>query len=143
MGAQIGHGVKVSRKVKVLGARYLTIESGSAIAHSVVLDARGQLVIRSGALIGFESVLLTYTHAWPDPTRPVHTQGVSSAPVEIGALSWLGARSFVLPGVTVGDSSVVGAGSVVTKSIPPMKVSAGVPARVVSDRTSRREQTGE
>ena len=50
------------------------------------------------------------------------------APVAIGNDCWIGARSVILPGVTIGDCSVVAAGSVVTKDVPPETLVAGVPA---------------
>jgi putative colanic acid biosynthesis acetyltransferase WcaF len=143
MGAQVGRNVKLSRRIKVLGARRLVIEDDVAVANSVILDARGTLTLERGALIGFESVLLTFTHAWPDPERPVHLQGSVSAPVLIGANAWVGARVFVLPGATIGRSSVIGANSVVSKNVPPMSVAAGTPAQVVSARVDRSRPQGE
>lgn len=63
--------------------------------------------------------------------------------VHIGNDVWIGANAVILPGVTIGDGTVVGAGAVVTKDIPPMSVVAGVPAKVIkmieeqSERDSR------
>jgi acetyltransferase-like isoleucine patch superfamily enzyme len=54
-----------------------------------------------------------------------------SAPIVLGENVWLGSRVIVLPGVTIGADSVVGAGSVVTKDVPPRTLAAGVPARVI------------
>ena len=52
-------------------------------------------------------------------------------PVFIGKQVWIGANVTILPGVEIGDSAVIGAGSVVTKNIPPLSVAVGVPARVI------------
>lgn len=52
-------------------------------------------------------------------------------PVKIGSKCWIGARSIILPGVTIGDNVVVGAGSIVTKDIPDDSIAIGSPARVV------------
>ena len=52
-------------------------------------------------------------------------------PVRIGKCCWIGAGVIVLPGVTIGDNTVIGAGSVVTKDIPANSLAAGVPARVI------------
>jgi len=59
-------------------------------------------------------------------------QGTLVAPVSIGPYAWLGARSIVLKGVTIGEAAVVAAGAVVTRDVPPWTVVAGVPARVVA-----------
>jgi maltose O-acetyltransferase len=56
-----------------------------------------------------------------------------SAPVILEENVWLGGRVIVLPGVTIGAGSAVGAGSVVTRSIPPRSLAVGVPARVIKD----------
>ena len=54
-------------------------------------------------------------------------------PVHIGNNVWIGANAVVLPGVTIGDNSVIGAGSVVTKDIPPNVVAVGNPCRVLRE----------
>jgi len=64
-----------------------------------------------------------------EPERRYETP--PSAPILIGDNVWLGIRTMVLPGVTIGADSVVGAGSVVTHDIPPRSLAAGVPARVI------------
>jgi acetyltransferase-like isoleucine patch superfamily enzyme len=56
---------------------------------------------------------------------------IATAPVTIGDDAWIGANVTVLPGVTVGEASVVGAGSVVVEDVPTRSVAAGMPARVV------------
>jgi acetyltransferase-like isoleucine patch superfamily enzyme len=63
------------------------------------------------------------------------TQPRREADVIIGRDVWLGARVIVLAGVTIGDGCVIGAGSVVTRSLPPNSIAVGAPARVVGERT--------
>jgi acetyltransferase-like isoleucine patch superfamily enzyme len=65
----------------------------------------------------------------------IDQQGIETAPVVIGSDVWLGTKSVVLPGVTIGDGAVVGAGAVVTKDVEPYAIVAGVPARVIGRRT--------
>lgn len=57
----------------------------------------------------------------------------------VGSDVWLGFGSIVLSGVTIGDSSIVAAGSVVTNDIPPNSIAAGIPARVVGQRFTEQE----
>lgn len=134
LGSEIGTGVRLGPGVRVLGPQRLRLEDHVSVAHSVVLDARGGLVLRMGTLIGFESVLLTYTHESGDPTRPVHWQGVVQAPSEIGECVWVGARCLLLPGTTIGESTIVGAMSVVSRNLDSHVVATGAPARKLRDR---------
>jgi acetyltransferase-like isoleucine patch superfamily enzyme len=62
--------------------------------------------------------------------------------IRIGDDCWIGARVFVLAGVTIGDGCVVGAGSVVTRSLPPNSIAVGVPAKVVGWRPGAEPASG-
>ena len=64
-----------------------------------------------------------------DPERRLEPP--TAQPITIGENVWLGARVVVMPGVTIGDDSVIGIGSVVTGDIPARSVAVGVPAKVV------------
>jgi virginiamycin A acetyltransferase len=59
---------------------------------------------------------------------------VSKGPVKIGNDVWIGARSVILSGVSIGDGAVIGAGSVVTRDIPPFSIAGGIPAAVLKPR---------
>src|SRR5262249_16391729 len=65
-----------------------------------------------------------------DPAVPT-SGGEYALPIPIGNNAWLGGGAIVCPGVTIGDDAVVGAGSVVTRDVPPRAVVAGNPARVI------------
>jgi len=65
----------------------------------------------------------------------IDAQGCSSAPVCIGDDVWIGARAVILPGVNIGRGAVIGAGAVVTRNVAANSVVAGVPARLLRDRT--------
>lgn len=61
----------------------------------------------------------------------------SARPISIGARAWLGGGAVVLPGVEIGRDTIIGAGSVVTRSVGPSVVAAGNPCRVISDAVDR------
>ena len=68
---------------------------------------------------------------WPPERRHLDPGMKHDAPVRIGDHVWLGMHAVVLKGVTIGEGSIIGAGSVVTRDIPPLCVAVGAPARVV------------
>ena len=73
-------------------------------------------------------------HVFTDPSRPIFEQGVTHQGIRIEDDCWIGAKSTILDGVTVGRGSVIGAGAVVTGDIPAYSVAVGVPARVIKKR---------
>jgi len=123
--------------------------------HSVIEDFStinngvGDVVIGNHSLIGMGNVLIGpvhigdhvilaqhvvasgLNHTYTDINLPVHAQKVQTAPIRIGDECWIGANVVLTAGVSVGKHSVVAAGAVVTKNIPPYSVAAGNPARVI------------
>jgi acetyltransferase-like isoleucine patch superfamily enzyme len=79
--------------------------------------------------------LSPYEHTISDPTRPIMAQGIESkGDIVIEDDVWLGLGANVLDGVTIGKGAVIGAGAVVTRSIPANAIAVGVPARVIGRR---------
>lgn len=99
-----------------------------------VLDVAA-VVIGEDVQIGPNVQLLTATHPLDPSQRRDKWEGAE--PITIGNNVWLGGGVIVCPGVTIGDDTVVGAGSVVTRSLPAGVIAVGSPARVVRDLPSR------
>ena len=83
-------------------------------------------------------VLSGLNHNYELPDQPIISQGVKTAPIVIENDVWIGANSTILAGIQIGSHSVIAAGSVVTRSVPPYSVCAGNPARIIKryDHTS-------
>ncbi len=113
----------------------LTVGDNSNIGHFAFVGCSGYIEIGARVLMGPRVTLLGENHDFDDEELPIKEQGVTREGIVIGDDCWLGAGSTVLAGVTVGSGSVVAAGSVVTRDVPAMTVVAGVPARVVRERT--------
>jgi maltose O-acetyltransferase len=96
----------------------------------VALDA-APITIGDDVQIGPDVQLLAATH--PVDPRLRAAKWETARPVAVGDNVWLGGRVIVLPGVKIGRDTVVGAGSVVTRDLPPGVVAAGNPARVIGD----------
>lgn len=90
------------------------------------------ITIEDGVLMGSGVHIYTTDHRFDQPGVPVIDQGyVPSLPVVLKRGCWIGANAILLKGVTIGENSVVGAGSVVTRDVPPNVLVVGTPARVV------------
>lgn len=90
------------------------------------------ITIEDDVLIGSGVHFYTGNHAFDNIEVPIIDQGHSeSREVIVKKGSWIGANAIILPGVTIGENTVIGAGSVVTKSIPSKAVAAGNPAKVI------------
>lgn len=88
---------------------------------------RGGITIGDGTLIGMNVTIATLNHGLPLETRNT----TYPSPVVIGKNVWIGSNATILPGVTIGDNSVVAAGAVITKDVPENTVVVGVPAKVI------------
>ena len=97
----------------------------------------GKNVIKVGKGSGISafSILMTRFHEYRDRKKSFLDQGaVDGKGIIIGEDCWIGIRSIILPGVTIGDGAVVGAGAVVTKDVEAYSVVAGNPAKVIGKR---------
>lgn len=88
---------------------------------------QGGITIGDGSLIGHNVVITTLNHSFV----PENRGDMIPSPVVIGKRVWIGSNSTILPGVTIGDNAIIGAGSVVTKDVPKNMVAVGNPARVI------------
>jgi galactoside O-acetyltransferase len=116
------------------GIGKIIIHDGVGISKFVHLGGGGGIEIGENSMLGDKVEIISAQHVFDDPSIPIKLQGSRYARIEIGSDVWLGAMVIVLPGVKIGDGSVVGAGAVVTKDIPSYSVAAGVPAKVIKKR---------
>ncbi|MDO5526103.1 MAG: DapH/DapD/GlmU-related protein [Prevotella sp.] len=91
----------------------------------------GPVEIGSNVNLAQGIVVTALNHNFTDCTRRIDEQGISTAKVTIGNDVWIGANATVLPGVTIGNHSVVAAGAVVTKDVPSYSLVGGVPAKIL------------
>lgn len=98
-------------------------------------EGAGGILVDDDVLIGTSCHFYVANHEFSDKEKPIISQGYpdskysDSIHIERGA--WVGANVVILPGVTIGANSVIGAGSVVTKSIPSGVIAAGNPAKII------------
>jgi len=143
----VGKGTIVREKTRMINGSNITIGAGCLVRDSVYLRAGTQGEIIIGDRCGLNSFCKLFGHAGitigddtvcgPGTTITTTSHDylgklkVSFAPVSIGRNVWIGANVTILQGVMIGDSCVIGAGSVVAHNIPSNSLALGNPARVV------------
>lgn len=105
----------------------ITVGKNVFINSGCRFQDQGGITIGDGALIGHNVVLATLNHDF----SPTNRSTLHPAPIVIGKNVWVGANATIVPGVTIGNGSIIAAGAVVTKDVPENAVVGGVPAKII------------
>ena len=111
---------------RIFAAQKVDIGKGVLISDNVI-------ILDSDLHSLSASKRFTEAEAWSKGKFPNVYDGIPSEPVVISDYVWIGANSVVLKGVTIGEGAIVGAGSVVTKDVPPYTIVAGNPAQIIRE----------
>lgn len=132
----IGDGVFIGRNsIIYCKDGSIDIQSRANISANCQIFSNKKLVIGKGTLIAAYSYLMSGGRYEYRSAVPLADQdGYSKGPTLIGANCWLGAKSVVLDGVSIGDNTVIGAGAVVTKDIAADEIAFGTPAQVIDSK---------
>jgi acetyltransferase-like isoleucine patch superfamily enzyme len=114
------------------GAARVHIGSGTFLNQGVMVASLGLVEIGDHCMFANGCFISDAAHRFDDPGQPVPWQGFTSkGPTRVGDNVWCGAHVVITSGVTIGERSVIGANSVVTRDIPPFSIAAGSPAKVL------------
>lgn len=128
-GAKVGMHCSVASGAKLWAPWKLELADYVSIASSAQIYNVDRVSIGSKVTVSQEAFICTASHDVACKNKPlIHS------PIRLGDFSWVCARAIVLPGVTIGEGSVVGAGSVVTKDVEPWTVVGGNPAKFIKKR---------
>lgn len=128
MLAECGKGLMMNDNVLISHPQNVHIGNRVTLNDGVTLDGKGEIFIGDGCAISFNAVILTGNLTIENGLSDLkHTRTT----VRLGNNVWIGAGAIVLPGVTIHDNVIVGAGSVVTKDLASLGVYAGNPAKLI------------
>ena len=133
--AEAGTELTISEGIKYRGAENIRMGNGVGIGIDNFLQATAGITFSDNARTGPGVKIWTVNHRFDDLDQPIQKQGYDLKAVSIGERAWIGANSFIMPGVELGEGCIVSAGSVVgAKKYPPYSIIAGNPARVIGNR---------
>jgi len=119
-GGPIGEGLRIGNNSNIGPYSYIGCSGYVEIGNNVMMSPRVSIYAEN--------------HNTDSTSLPMKEQGVTRSFVKIEDDCWIATNSVILAGVTIGHGSVVAAGSVVTKDVPPGSIVAGVPAKVIQKR---------
>lgn len=121
----IGYGTNINGRILVKGAGFVTLGRYCAIGHNVTIISSNHSYKKINLNLKLDG-------------RLGLPKGIDSSRlgVQVGHNVWIGDQVIILPGVTIGNGAVIGAGSVVTRDIPSYAIVAGNPARIIRKRFS-------
>jgi acetyltransferase-like isoleucine patch superfamily enzyme len=146
--------LQISKRGKVRFGRFVWVGDGTkirchegevdigqktVIGQECTISAYRHIRIGEQCVIADRAMFIDFDHGMVEVERPIRLQGIYMREVEVGSNVWIGYGACFLRGVRVGDNSVIGTNSVVTKDVPANAVVGGIPARVIRMRDAPRE----
>jgi acetyltransferase-like isoleucine patch superfamily enzyme len=127
--AWIGHGSKIR-----VHEGEVSIGAKTVIGQDCTISAYQHVSIGRECIVADRVMLIDFDHGVTEVERPIRVQGIYKRDVRVGHNVWIGYGACILRGVSVGENSVIGTSTVVTKHVPDNAVVAGTPARVIRMR---------
>jgi acetyltransferase-like isoleucine patch superfamily enzyme len=118
-----------------------TVEIGekTVIGQECTISAYRRVRIGEQCVIADRAMFIDFDHGVVEVERAIRKQGIYMREVVVGSNVWIGYGACILRGVRVGDNSIIGTNSVVTKDVPANSVVAGIPARIIRMREAPRD----
>jgi acetyltransferase-like isoleucine patch superfamily enzyme len=112
----------------------VSIGAKTVLGQECTISAYRHIRVGEQCVIADRAMFIDFDHGMIEVERPIRVQGIYMRDVEVGSNVWIGYGACILRGVRVGDNSVVGTNSVVTRDVPANAVVGGIPARVIRMR---------
>lgn len=124
----------IGKYTVIQGSGAITFGERTFCGEFCVFGVNESIMIGRDVMIAQAVTIRDTDHGFYETTKPMAGQGIVTSPVVIEDDVWIGHGAAILKGVRVGRGSIVAAGAVVTKDVPPYSIAGGVPARVIKSR---------
>lgn len=121
-------------KINIGFPEKIRLHDNITFGNRIFIDGSGGLEIGNNFISSDEVVILTTNHEFDHPNAVPYGTEYVAKPVRIGDNVWVGMRAMILPGTTIGEGAIIGAGAVVSGTVPPLAVMGGNPAKVLKYR---------
>lgn len=144
LGVKFGNKVEVASVASISSPGKLTIGNNVWIGRNVSLYAESGIVIGNNVMLAKDVSCISGDHRFSVTSNAIKDQGmnIEEKPIIIGNDVWIGEKAIILKRVRIGDGSIIGAGSVVTKDVPGNSIIAGNPAKVIRKRRNIKDLVG-
>jgi maltose O-acetyltransferase len=129
----LGAPIRIGIQEEIFPLEKVSIGSNVVIHNQAYFEANGEITIGNNIAIAKSCTILTSNHIYEGDLLP-WSEEMLFKPVVIEDNVWIGANVMIMPGVTIKEGAIIGAGSVVTKDVPKCALAAGNPARVIKYR---------
>lgn len=136
---------KIGSNVTIRGRVVIMSPQNVEIGHDVLLNSDCKIGGQNGIKIGnfvqlaYNVNLVSEDHAYDNPLLPIKNQGYKkTGPIIVEDDVWIGANAVIMPNITIGRGSIIGANAVVTKDIEPYAIVGGVPAKLIKYRFDKK-----
>jgi acetyltransferase-like isoleucine patch superfamily enzyme len=135
---KVGKYVASAGKITIEGIERLEIGDFVLFYNNVTFMGKGELYIGNHCIFGSDILVLTAIHNYKDPKWLPFDDESDKRKLKIGDYVWVGSNVIIMPGVTIGEGAIIGAGSVVVKDIPPLGIVGGNPAILIKSRNKEK-----
>jgi maltose O-acetyltransferase len=136
--AGAGANLRVAQGVRINNPGLVSTGDNCYLGDGVQIYAWNEHVsLGNNVLVAAGARMITRKHGFADMEQPMSEQGYTNAPIVVEDDVWIGFQAVILPGVTLGRGSIVGATAVVTRDVEPYSIVGGVPARLIRKRSGR------
>jgi maltose O-acetyltransferase len=126
--------VKIESNVLITHPQHVVLKDRALVHSGAFINSVGGLHVGENTGIGYNCSIFTAQHHYRNAASIPFDKLGEMKPVIIREFVWIGANAMILPGVEIGEGSIIGMGAVVTKNIPPLAIVLGNPAEIVMYR---------